>query len=131
VRGEVDLRPLLRRLLRRGKTILLPKIIGPGKMVMTPVARLSDAKAAGPHGIPEVDGAAWDGPIDVALVPGVAFDDAGYRLGYGGGYYDRWLEKYPGLPTLGCFFSFQRTPRLPVEPHDRPLTRIFTEQGMR
>lgn len=131
VRGEVDILPLLSRLLRRGKTLLLPRVVGKGEMVMTRVTRLKDAKPAGPLGIPEVGGPPWEQGIDAALVPGVAFDSAGYRLGYGGGYYDRWIEKYPDLITLGCFFSFQHTPSLPLEPHDRPLSYVFTEQGLR
>lgn len=66
--------------------------------------------------------------IDLVIVPGLAYDDRGYRLGYGGGVYDRLLEKTPKADHVGLFFSIQKLYRLPCEKHDRPLKRIVTEQ---
>ncbi len=65
---------------------------------------------------------------DLILVPGVAFDSKGNRLGRGGGYYDRVLaELPPAVPRIGLFFDCQELPELFTEPHDQPLTLILTE----
>ncbi|MDM8246369.1 5-formyltetrahydrofolate cyclo-ligase [Collinsella tanakaei] len=64
--------------------------------------------------------------IDVMAVPLVAFDDTGARLGYGGGNYDRYLPLLrPDCLVAGVAFAEQRVDRVPVEPHDRPLSRII------
>ncbi|MBD1999435.1 5-formyltetrahydrofolate cyclo-ligase [Leptolyngbya sp. FACHB-541] len=70
--------------------------------------------------------------VDLILVPAVACDVRGYRLGYGGGFYDRMLSQ-PGWlhkPTIGIVFEFARLPKLPVDPWDRPLRGICTEAGL-
>lgn len=71
---------------------------------------------------------------DLLLVPCVGFDDDGYRLGYGGGYYDRTLAAWPGTVTpvtVGIAYEACRTATLPREPHDVPLDAIVTEAGLR
>jgi 5-formyltetrahydrofolate cyclo-ligase len=67
--------------------------------------------------------------IDLVLVPGLGFDKRGYRLGYGGGVYDRILVKTPQAKHIGLFFSFQQVKQLPLERHDRPLHAIVTEKN--
>jgi len=80
-------------------------------------------------GIGSSDGA----PVvpDVLLVPCVGFTDAGHRLGYGGGYYDRWLAAHRDATAVGVAWSFSRIdPAIfAAEPHDVPLTLVVTEQG--
>ena len=81
----------------------------------------------GAFGILEPDGepfTAWH-EIDVAVVPGVAFDRRGYRLGRGKGYYDTLLAQLPHTYKLGICFDFQKLPSLPVEPHDIPMHEIL------
>jgi 5-formyltetrahydrofolate cyclo-ligase len=63
----------------------------------------------------------------VVLVPGLAFDERGHRLGYGGGVYDRMLVKTPRAKHIGLFFAQQRLNKIPIETHDKPLHRIITE----
>ncbi|WP_375793782.1 5-formyltetrahydrofolate cyclo-ligase [Chlamydia sp. 12-01] len=63
--------------------------------------------------------------ITHVLVPALAFDNANYRLGYGGGCYDRWLAKNPHPITIGVGFKEQKTPILPREVHDIPLSQVF------
>lgn len=66
-------------------------------------------------------------PQDCIIVPLLAFDAAGYRLGYGRGFYDRFLAQTPGY-TIGIAFSFQQVASLPVEEHDLPLDITITEK---
>ncbi|MDM4766705.1 5-formyltetrahydrofolate cyclo-ligase [Pelomonas sp. SE-A7] len=63
---------------------------------------------------------------DVLLVPCVGFTEEGYRLGYGGGYYDRYLAAHPGLTTIGLAWDLGRC-HFPAEPHDQALTLVLTE----
>jgi 5-formyltetrahydrofolate cyclo-ligase len=70
--------------------------------------------------------------VDLILVPAVACDVRGYRLGYGGGFYDRLLSSpaWAKIPTIGVVFEFARLPNLPNDPWDRPLRAICTEAGL-
>ncbi|WP_237150330.1 5-formyltetrahydrofolate cyclo-ligase [Planococcus maritimus] len=65
--------------------------------------------------------------IDLLIVPGVVFTESGYRIGFGGGYYDRYLSGFSGK-TCSLAFDFQVTDDLPVESHDIPVDGIITEQ---
>lgn len=78
-------------------------------------------------GIPAPQGSSQVIP-DLVLVPLNGFDEQGYRLGYGGGYFDRTLAATP-LPTVGVGFEIARVPDLQPEPHDRPLDWVVTEAG--
>ena len=70
-------------------------------------------------------------PVQLLLVPGLAFDARGFRLGYGKGFYDALLDHLPGdVITLGVGFELQRTPRLPVSPQDLPVQGLMTEEGL-
>lgn len=81
-------------------------------------------------GIPSTEGE----PVvpDVVLVPCVGFTDACLRLGYGGGYFDRWLAAHPGVTSVGVAWSLGRLPAGEFEPgpHDLPLSLIVTEHGV-
>jgi 5-formyltetrahydrofolate cyclo-ligase len=70
--------------------------------------------------------------VDLMLVPAVACDVRGYRLGYGGGYYDRLLSKaeWQTIPTVGIVFEYARLPNLPRDQWDRPLAGVCSESGL-
>lgn len=71
--------------------------------------------------------------VDLILVPSIACDVRKYRLGYGGGYYDRLLssEEWASKPTIGILFEFAYLPQLPIETWDKPLQGVCTETGLR
>jgi 5-formyltetrahydrofolate cyclo-ligase len=69
--------------------------------------------------------------IDAIIVPAVAFDLRGYRVGYGGGYYDRFLPEVPRAVRIGAAFSCQIVPEIPADPHDVRIDRIVTENGVK
>ena len=63
--------------------------------------------------------------IDLLIVPGLAYTQAGYRLGFGGGYYDRFLRDYDGK-TISLAFNCQMIPQIDLEEHDLPVSKIIT-----
>ena len=89
-----------------------------------------EALRPGPFGTRQPGPEAPELVPDCVLVPLLAFDAAGHRLGYGGGYYDRTLAQLPHATRLGVAFACQRLPAVPVGPNDIPLPRIATERGI-
>lgn len=133
VRGEVDTALLLAQAWREGKTVLLPRCRSEerGCMDMVPCAGPKNLRPAA-MGIPEPEGepAAPDAVRDaLAVVPGLAFDRAGYRLGYGGGYYDRLLGDGVRL-SVGLVFTAHLFERLPRDPWDKPVHGLCTEEAL-
>lgn len=124
----------LRRVLDDGKTLLLPRV-EPGGLRLYGVRDVVGDLVPGTWGIrepaPERCTRADPGTVDFALVPGVAFDLAGRRLGYGGGYYDRLLAEGPvGRASLvSGAFEVQIVEEVPADPHDVPVDVVITEQG--
>ena len=122
---EVDIRPLIDRLVAEGKTVVLPKVTGDTTMTLHRYTSRADLREGAfhimePSGEPFTDYAA----IDVALIPGVAFDAAGRRLGRGRGYYDRFLRQLPCARRVGVCFPFQRVAEVPAEPHDVSVDEV-------
>lgn len=85
----------------------------------------------GGFGIPEPEedpAAQAPGSRGLVIVPGVAFDEQGNRIGYGKGYYDRYLSHHPGLDTMAVAFEFQVYPSVPAEEFDRKMDVLITEK---
>lgn len=131
---ELDILPFVEEARKRGQEIWLPLTISSDR-------RLIPYRYTGPHmlkqgvyGIWEPDPAKAEqgdlSTLDTVLVPGVAFDRNGGRMGYGGGYYDRFLAALGTKPyLLGVGFSMQVVDHVPLEPHDIPLDALVTEDG--
>lgn len=131
IRGEVRTDLLFERAKTDGKTVLFPKLLAGAGMGFFPVEDLTELEA-GSYGISEPSGAGEPVPpqcIDLMAVPGVAFDAQGNRLGYGGGYFDRLLDRAAGRPrwAAGIAFDFQIVPEVPVGPGDRAVDQVVTE----
>ncbi len=126
--GEIDLRPLLLALAGRGHLILLPETPPRGERLRFRRWRPGDALVPGRWGTSHPEGA--EAEPDFVLVPLLAWDGVGRRLGYGGGYYDRTLAALPGRFRLGCAFACQRVAEVPAGPADALLDAVATEQGV-
>lgn len=133
-RDEVETTGLLAEVLAEGKRLILPKCYPHGIMQPFAVTDLDRDVEEGRWGItePKAKGEPVDPQvIDLVVVPGVAFDRQGHRLGYGAGYYDRFLPRLaPGTPRIGLAFSCQRVERIPAEAFDRRVSAVITEDGV-
>lgn len=136
--GEINPIPLLNRLRQLGKQIYLPKLASyPKKMVFLP---MTGKFKVNQYGLLEPVAAARElrfaTDLDLILMPLVAFDDLGHRLGMGGGYYDRALSKYHRCGFLhrpklvGLAHSFQQTQRLKSNNWDVPMHGVVTERSL-
>ncbi len=129
-KGELDLRGFLRELLAQGATAALPAVVEKSRPVEF---RDWYPGVAMERGI-------WDIPVPkpgkpvlptLLLVPLVGYDDAGYRLGHGGGYYDRTLAALSPRPAaIGVGYAATRLETIHPQPHDIPMDAIATEAGM-
>lgn len=133
--SEVATIPLLDHCLEQGKTVGVP-LCQPEQSSMRAVgiADVQGDLVPGYKGIPEPRNGARVVPsasIEVALVPGVVFDRCGNRLGYGAGFYDRFLAlEAPQAIRIGLAFSCQLADMIPPLPHDVPMDMVVTEQGI-
>lgn len=129
---EADIAPLLQTALHNGKTLLLPRVanLAKGEMTFHKVQTLARL-VPGKMGIAEPPANAPVVPAETAdffIVPAVAADAENFRLGYGGGFYDRLLAKLPPDAKTCCpIFSPQVAKKIPREAHDRPIWCIITE----
>jgi 5-formyltetrahydrofolate cyclo-ligase len=126
--GEVDLRPLLLALAGRGHAVLLPETTPRGERLRFRRWRPGQAMIPGRWGTAHPGGE--EAEPDFVLVPLLAWDGAGRRLGYGGGYYDRTLAALPGRYRLGFAAARQRVDEVPADSHDVHLDAVATEQGV-
>lgn len=123
IEGEPDIRPLFDRFREEKKTILVP--LSRDRVAFAVATDRTRYKRVGGIEIP-AGGAAFEGRIDAAIVPCIAFDDAGNRLGSGSGWYDRFLAEHPETVSIGVGFSVQRVACVPAEKHDRKMFQLCT-----
>jgi len=130
--GEVDTAGMIARSLKQGKRVAVPAIQSDRRALVPSLLKDIEAETArGPHGTRHPKDA-YIRPIeprelDLVVVPGLAFDEAGNRLGRGMGYYDRFLSCLPEhVPTVGLAFDFQIVAHFPpLEPHDLSVTKVL------
>ena len=122
---EVRTVPLLEQALADGKKVAVPKIYG-DEMRFIYLADLNQVEK-GYSGIlePIENGPLGDDPTALVLMPGIAFDKEGHRIGYGGGFYDKFLAKEPNHPTVALCYDFQIVNELPTEEFDIPVDLVL------
>lgn len=133
VKSEADTRYIISRLLKCGKRVAVPVCAEDGGMEAYPIENL-DGLLPNRFGIPEPDCTTQaikpvaKNDIDIIVVPALAFDRNGYRLGYGGGYYDRYLQGFSGY-TIGIEFSDCMAEGLPALPTDVKVDTVITDDA--
>lgn len=122
---EVRTVPMLEQALAEGKRVAVPKVYG-DEMRFLYIDDLSRVEK-GYAGIPEPidDGPLAEDPTALVLMPGLAFDKAGHRIGYGGGFYDKFLSAESDHPTLALCYGFQMLDELPTEEFDIPVDCVL------
>lgn len=133
-RNEVDLRPLMEWAWQEEKGVILPRTSKKARALHLYRVRGMEELISGVYGIMEPAGSPYmkveATEVELALVPGVAFDHRYYRLGYGGGYFDRFFAGVgKGMVTLGVAYAFQIVPTVFPEAHDIPMAGVMTEEG--
>ncbi|WP_456456017.1 5-formyltetrahydrofolate cyclo-ligase [Thermovibrio sp.] len=128
IKGEPDLLGLAELFLEEGKVVAFPKVVGK-EIYPVKVSSLREL-SPGKFGIkePPYTPENFLREIEVVITPGVAFDREGYRLGYGGGFYDRFFCRFPVKLKVGVCYSFQLLNSLPREPFDVPVDLVITEK---
>ena len=122
---EVRTVPLLEQALADGKTVAVPKVYG-DQMRFICLKDLTQVEK-GYAGIPEpiADEPVADDKTALVLMPGLAFDPQGHRIGYGGGFYDKFLAEEPDHPTVALCYEFQMLPRLETDSYDIPVDAVL------
>lgn len=122
---EVNLCPLIDKLLHMGITVVSPKSLPQRKMenlILHSLSKLEEGIYGTKH---PANSQIYTGKYDLIIVPGLAFDNNGNRLGYGAGYYDTFLNSHPDAFKLGVCYPFQVIDDVPAEEHDVKLDGLF------
>ncbi|MDA8443189.1 MAG: 5-formyltetrahydrofolate cyclo-ligase [Peptococcaceae bacterium] len=134
-RGEVETEALIEELLVQGKRVVVPVCNADKTITPKQICNISADLQAGTWGIrepkPEVCPSVDPLEIDLVLVPGVAFDANGNRVGYGAGYYDRFVPQLrAAVPLVALAFEAQILPEIQPDPHDCPMHMVVTESRL-
>jgi 5-formyltetrahydrofolate cyclo-ligase len=131
LKSEINPLPLMQKLAEQGARLALPRVVGRGSPLSMRAWEFGGPFDRGQWGIREPKADAPEVDPDILLVPLLAFDRAGYRLGYGAGYYDMTIKRLRGLKTVtavGIAFAAQEIPEIPRTPRDERLDLVLTER---
>ncbi len=127
--SEADTHALISRLIGAGKSVYLPRVEGE-KIVPVRYSGDEGELVKNGYGIYEPQGQAYDGQIEVCITPLLAVNPRGFRLGYGGGYYDRYFTDNPNILKVGAGYFLQYTDEFKEEEFDKPLDLFVCERGI-
>ncbi|MDE6373961.1 MAG: 5-formyltetrahydrofolate cyclo-ligase [Clostridia bacterium] len=127
--SEADTHGVISRLLKAGKRVYLPRVEG-DLIVPVPFDGDESGLVKNAYGISEPCGQAYEGKIDVCLTPLLAVNPQGFRLGYGGGYYDGYFASRPEVIRCGLGYFLQYTDELVPQSFDQPLDLFVCERGI-
>lgn len=125
--AEIDITPTIQFAIENNLKVISPKTL-PQRKLENRILSSLDAIEKGVWGTRHPIGEAYDGPLDLVIVPGLAFDQEQFRLGYGGGYYDNFLIQHPEAWKLGIFYPEQKVASVPREPHDVRLNDLLVAE---
>lgn len=128
--SEVDTAEIINQTLKDGKVLALPKCIDNNGLLNYYIVNSEDSLIKGMFGISEPDDSCKlldDFSDSICIVPALSFDRKGYRLGYGKGYYDRFLEKYGGI-SVGLCYNDLISKDLPINEFDKNVNAVITEK---
>jgi 5-formyltetrahydrofolate cyclo-ligase len=131
LKSEINPLPLMRKLAEQGAGLALPVVADRGKPLVMRAWAWGESLGSGVWGIREPKPEAAEVEPDILLVPLLAFDRLGHRIGYGAGYYDRTIAHLRSrklVTAVGLAFAAQEVPTVPVTPRDAPLDLVLTER---
>ncbi len=134
-RSEVETFPLIKKCLLEGKQVVVPLVAPESKLIPYRIVDLEKDLTPGAFGIQEpiVSRCEFIQPdkLDLVVLPGSVFDERGGRMGYGGGFYDRFLaNEAPQAKRIGLAFDLQVVEAMPLAPHDQLVDKLVTESRM-
>jgi len=124
---EVHTHDLIDRLVSAGKSVYVPKIVG-RRMIASPFYGWDALRPAELGILTPISDEAHEGPVDLAVTPGLGFSLRGQRIGYGAGYYDRWFAAHTVGARIAVAFEVQIVDHIPTDAYDLPVHRIVTEE---
>jgi len=132
-KNEVDTLELIEGMIREGKRVFIPLTVNETKaLLVSEIIDINEDLEIGNFGVlePKKDKERIVEPdiLDLIVIPGVCFDKRGYRIGYGAGYYDRFLSKLPKIPRLSLALQLQMVDEVPEDYYDIPVDYIITEE---
>jgi len=131
IKSEINPLPLMRRLVQAGAQLALPVVAGRGQPLLMRAWNFGDKLDTGQWGLRQPPPEAREVAPDILLVPLLAFDRAGFRLGYGAGYYDMTiavLRAWKHISAVGIAFAAQELAKVPTTPRDARLDLVLTEK---
>ena len=125
---EVNTRSLIDSMLQEGKLLTIPKIIHSKEMIAVPFKRWSELSPGQLGILTPISSVPYKEDIDICIIPGIGFTENGTRLGYGQGYYDKWLAKHIVKYKIAVAFEYQLVDNLPTDANDIAMDMIVTEE---
>lgn len=125
---EINLNPLIEKLLATNRLVITPKTLRKRKLQNLVLKSLNEVEQGIFGTSHPANSTEYTGEFDLIIVPGLAFDKNNFRLGYGGGYYDGFLNQQPNAYKLGIFYPFQKVDQVPNETHDVRLNDVLINQ---
>jgi 5-formyltetrahydrofolate cyclo-ligase len=125
---EIDIRPFIQKSLDQDIKIISPKTLPKRQLENLELHSLNDVEKGVFGTTYPANSTIYSGEYDLVIVPGLAFDNQNYRLGYGGGYYDTFLEQHPTAFKVGIFYPFQEIETVPKETHDVSLNTVLVKK---
>lgn len=126
IQTEINILPFIQWALDQKKSVFCPKTKKNGQMSHHQLTTLNELEE-GLFGTQHPTGEEYNGQYDLIIVPVVGLTPELYRLGYGGGYYDRFLEQHPSAKTLAAVYPFQCNLQFPVEDHDAKIDILLSD----